>query len=150
MPNNDITQEIKNFYDVYWGTNSLYENWAKEYGLTINSLFTLYIIHEYPEQCTLRFLCEKLLFPKQTVNAILNSFERKGYLIRETAKDDRRSKIILLTPAGQQYADLLLSDLLDFEQEAFRHMSLEEREGLIRGNQAFYHNLKDALNKSER
>ncbi|SHO42999.1 MarR family winged helix-turn-helix transcriptional regulator [Anaerocolumna xylanovorans] len=150
MCNNDIRQEIKNYYDVYWGVNFIYENWAKRYGLTINSLFTLYIIHEYPDQCTLRFLCESLLFPKQTVNTILDSFERKGYLTRETAKDDKRSKIITLTTAGQQYADLLLSDLLAFEQEAFRHMSLSEREGLIKGNWAFYHNLKDALNKNEK
>lgn len=150
MFTNDINQDIKNYYDVYWGINSIYENWAKNHGLTINSLFTLYLIYEYPEQCTLRFLCEKLLFPKQTINTILDSFEEKGYLIRETSASDKRSKNIMLTEAGGQYAANLLSDLLAFEQEAFLQMSSKEREGMINGNFAFYHHLKEALEKSER
>ena len=150
MLNNDIIQNIKNYYDVYWGINSIYENWAKHHDLTINSLFTLYLIYENPEHCTLSFLCEKLLFPKQTINTILDSFEDKGYLTRETSANDKRSKNILLTKAGGQYAASLLTELLNFEQEAFLQMSSAEREGMMNGNFAFYHNLKEALEKSEK
>lgn len=145
MYDNDIRQDIKAYYDIYWGINSVYEHWAKRRGLTINSLFTLYVIHETPDPCTSKLLCEKLLLPKQTINTILDFFEKKGYLTRKTAVNDKRSKHIILTTTGQQYADLLFSELLAFEQKAFENMSPAERDGMIKGSAAFYHNLKQIL-----
>lgn len=142
MGSNDILNSIKSYYDVYWGINSIYEQWARKHGLTINSLFTLSIIQDSCGQCTSRLLCEKLLLPKQTVNTILDSLEKKGYIMRETAADDKRSKNIVFTENGREYAAPLLADLLEFEQEAFRNMTAEERDWMIQGNYAFYHSLK--------
>ncbi len=147
--NDEIKNYIKSYYDVYFGINALYERWAKERGLTSNALFVLYVIHAYPDQCTQRLICEKLLIPKQTVNTILSSFGKKGYIRKEIAGDDKRNKFILFTEEGQKYADLLLTDMLHFEESALMNMSSDERASMMKGSLAFLEQLTRALNVLE-
>lgn len=143
--NAEIREAIKKYYDDYFSINALYESWAKARGLTSNTLFALYVIHEYPSQCTQRFICEKLLFPKQTVNTILDSFEKKGYIRKEVANDDKRTKYIRLTEEGQKYADGILADLLHFEEKALLNMAPDERASMINSNHAFLEQLTRAF-----
>ena len=56
------------YYDLWFGTNAVYERWAKSHGLNNNLLLTLYLLKEFPNDCTQHLICEKLMLPKQTVN----------------------------------------------------------------------------------
>ena len=58
------------YYDLWFGTNAVYERWAKSHGLNNNLLLTLYLLKEFPNDCTQHLICEKLMLPKQTVNSI--------------------------------------------------------------------------------
>jgi len=93
---NELREIIRTYYDVYFGFNAIYEKLAKMHGITASSLFVLYMIKEYPDQCTQRLICEKLCFPKQTVNTILDSFEKKGYILKKVSSYDKRNKNIFL------------------------------------------------------
>lgn len=142
---NEIKDEIKSYYDFWFGISAFYEKWAKSHGLTSNALFALYTIHEYPNQCTQRLICEKLLFPKQTVNTILETFEKKGYIRKKVADEDKRNKYILLTDEGRQYADEILSHLFHFEEHALLKMDSNERTTMIKNSHAFLKQLLQAL-----
>lgn len=65
------------YYDLWFGTNAVYERWAKSHGLNNNLLLTLYLLKEFPNDCTQHLICEKLMLPKQTVNSILSGLEEE-------------------------------------------------------------------------
>lgn len=74
---NDLQRVRHGYYDLWFGTNAVYERWAKAHGLNNNMLLTLYLLKEYPDDCTQHLICEKLMLPKQTVNSILAGLEAK-------------------------------------------------------------------------
>lgn len=146
---NGIRESITGYYEVYFGIGAVYEKLAKMHGLTSGSLFVLYIIHEYPDQCTQHFICEKLLYPKQTVNTILDSFEKKGYISKQVANYDKRNKHILLTESGQKFADCILSDMFHMEEAAFANMDADERKAMLKGERAFLKQLTQIMDSLE-
>lgn len=143
---NEIWESIRNYYDVYFGFNAIYEKLAKMHGITTSSLFVLYMIKEYPDQCTQRLICEKLCFPKQTVNTILDLLEKKKYILRKVSSYDKRSKNIFFTEAGRIFAESILSDMLYLEESAFSNLPPEERRAMLHGERAFLEQLTNALN----
>ena len=145
----EINNHIKTYYQILFSTNAVYGKLAKKHGLTACSLFVLYVIHEYPEQCTQRLICEKLLYPKQTVNAILDSFEKKGYIKREAAHEDKRSKRIELTPTGKSYADSVLSDMFQLEENALLNLEPGLRKAMLQGELAFYGQLQKYIEQPQ-
>jgi DNA-binding MarR family transcriptional regulator len=145
----DIKESIKQYYESYFRINAIYERTAKLYGLTSTSLFVLEAIYQNQEQCTQRLICEKSMFPKQTVNTILNSFENKGYISKQTSPSDKRNKYILLTEAGQRFANTVISDMLHMEESAFQHMEAEERQAMLHGTRAFLNELTRILDSLE-
>lgn len=136
-----MSKELKpvmdSYYDYWFGMSAFYESWAKKRGLTANGLFALYVIHENPIHCTQRLICEKLLLPKQTVNTMLESFEKKGYVLKKIDEEDRRNKHLILTAPGQSYTDELLTELLEFEERALRNMPPEQRTALLESSHLF-------------
>lgn len=144
----EIKESIKSYYDFYFGLSSVYENWAKQHDLTVNSLFVLYTIQEYTNECTQSLICEKQFLPKQTVNTILDNLEKKGMIIKKISEEDKRTKFILFTQKGRIYAESLLMELYQFEEKAFKQMHHFQREAMIQNSHVFLKQLKDGL-KSE-
>ena len=74
----NIQAQIKQ-YDSYlqqWCAG--YEDYAKSVGLSYTSLSVLEAIHALPD-CTQKQLCQLCFLPKQTVNAVVTSFYKKGW-----------------------------------------------------------------------
>lgn len=141
---------IRAYYDFWFGVNEAYEQWAKQWGLHSNALFVLYTIHERPEDCTQRMICEQLLLPKQTINTILDGLEKKGLVFREPAKTDKRNKLVRLTESGQQYADELLKALAEAEGAALGAMNDSQRQAFIEGSQLFLQELRGAFAQQQK
>ena len=76
------------YYDLWFGTNAVYERWAKSHGLNNNLLLTLYLLKEFPNDCTQHLICEKLMLPKQTVNSILS--DRKSTRLNSSHNRESR------------------------------------------------------------
>ncbi|MBO5073654.1 MAG: MarR family transcriptional regulator [Eubacterium sp.] len=57
-------------------------------------------IHEGGNDCTQRKISQRWMIPKQTINMILKEFERKGLVELLPMQEDKRNKLIRLTPAG--------------------------------------------------
>ena len=64
----------------------------------------LYSLYELKENCMQKSILQKWSIPKQTVNTILKEFSVNGYIELLTNKEDKRNKLITLTPKGKAYA----------------------------------------------
>ena len=63
--------------------------------------------------------------PKQTVNTILKEFSANGYIELLTDKEDKRNKLVILTPEGNAYAGKIVEALHKRELYAIDRMGLE-------------------------
>lgn len=81
--------------------DAVYEEYAKSVGLSYTGLIILYEIYEI-ENCTQKKLCEYCFIPKQTVNAVVTSFYKNGWIMLEEMPQDRRNKTIHLTEKGRK------------------------------------------------
>lgn len=115
---------LKCFYLAWQKLNHAYEDYAKQFGLTYISLFILQLINDGTTQ---RELCETLYFPKQTVNKVIQSFEKKGYITLIENTNDRRSRSILLTEKGKQFQNKVIPVINRAELETFALLTAEEQ-----------------------
>lgn len=128
---NSSRQLLDQYYNFWFSIHALYENWAKTKNLTSNSLMILYMIYQYPEDCTQHFICHRLSLAKQTVNSVLRGLEQKGYIQKATSTQDKRIKLLSFTEAGIAYAEPLLQEMFQLEELALSRLSEQEQEYLL-------------------
>ena len=103
----------------------MYDDWTREQGLSSNSALILYSLYEAEESCTQKSISQMWSIPKQTVNTILKEFSANGYIELLTDKEDKRNKLITLTPKGNAYAGKIVEALHKRELYAIDRMGLE-------------------------
>lgn len=145
----EIKEAVRDYYELFFNIGAVYEKLAKRQGLTSSALFVLHMLYEYQDQCTQRLICEKLLYPKQTVNTILNSFAKQGYIQKETVALDKRNKYIRLTEAGRKYAGSVLAPMFHMEETALAKMDAAARKAMLDGQRIFLNQLTHSLHSLE-
>ena len=140
----DIQEQICQYCSYLQEWNASYEEYAKSVGLSFTSLSLLSAIYR-AEQCTQKKLCESCLLPKQTVNAVISSFYKKGWIRLEELPEDRRNKTIHLTDTGRAEAERILQKVRQSEQRAMSSLSEQEREVLLAATQRYVRGCKDAM-----
>ena len=103
----------------------MYDDRAKEQGLSSSSALILYSLYEAKEKCTQKSISQMWSIPKHTVNTILKDFSANGYIELSTDKEDKRNKLIMLTPEGKAYAGKIVEALHKRELFAIDRMGLE-------------------------
>lgn len=121
----DRPKNLKRFYLLWQKLNHVYEDYAKQHGLTYISMFILQLIDDGTTQ---KELCDTLYFPKQTVNKVILSFEKKGYVLLTGNPQDKRSRSIMLTDEGKVFQKKVISVLEQAELTAFAALSGQEQE----------------------
>lgn len=150
MRNNTIFMEqLNKYYAVWQEYNYVYEEWAKGQGLSTNSLLVLSSIYEGGEDCTQKKISQQWLIPKQTINMILKEFERKGLVELFPMQEDKRNKLIRFTPAGNDYAEGILSRLRKVELSVIEEMGMERMQQLNDDTAFFVELLKKAGGREE-
>lgn len=130
ISNTDFMEQLNRYYSVWQEYNYVYAEWAKTHGMSVNSLLVLSAIHEGGKDCTQRKISQRWLIPKQTINMILKEFERKGLVELLPMQEDKRNKLIQFTPAGNEYADAIISKLRKVELYVIEEMGLERMKQL--------------------
>ena len=118
-------EQLQRFYALCREENAMYDDWAKEQGLSSSSALILYSLYEAKENCTQKSISQMWSIPKQTVNTILKDFSANGYIELSTDKEDKRNKLIMLTPNGKAYAGKIVEALHKRELFAIDRMGLE-------------------------
>ena len=120
----DRPKNLKRFYLAWQKLNHVYEEYAKKHDLTYISLFVLQLLADGTTQ---KELCDTLYFPKQTVNKVILSFEKKGYVTLVENPNDRRARSIMLTEKGRTFQKQVISHIEKAELETFASLSEEEQ-----------------------
>ena len=118
-------EQLQRFYALWREENAMYDDWAREQGLSSNSALILYSLYETKENCTQKSISQMWSIPKQTVNTILKEFSANGYIELLTDTEDKRNKLITLTPEGNAYAGKIVEALHKRELFAIDRMGLE-------------------------
>lgn len=139
-----LPEYIRQWYQDWFLIDRFYTRWAKRYGLTYASLFTLYVLHSQPS-CTPSYIADFLSLSKQTVASTLRRMEEKGLIAAETSELDRRSQIITLTKEGKAFADEVMASLYAMETKAFAHLTKEEIAGMVCINRKLACAIQDEL-----
>ena len=140
----DIREQIRQFDACLQEWSASYEDYAKSVGLSFTSLSVLSVIYE-TERCTQKLLCEVCFLPKQTVNAVITSFYKKGWVRLEELPEDRRNKTIHLTETGRAEAERIVQKICQSEIESMSRLTEEEREMLLSATRRYVLGCKEAM-----
>lgn len=143
MPS-DLSALIGQYCSYLHEWNASYEEYAKSVGLSFTSLSILSTIYG-TEKCTQKLLCEQCFLPKQTVNAAVTSFYKKGWVHLEELPEDRRNKTIHFTDLGRIEAQRILQKVRQSEQQAMGQLTEAERTILLSATQRYVAGCKEAM-----
>ncbi|MFT5835259.1 MAG: DNA-binding MarR family transcriptional regulator [Sulfurimonas sp.] len=105
----------------------------KRYNMSSSELDVLSSLHSAgDENYTLSptKLYERLFFSSGGMTKVLKRLEQKEFINRLDNKEDKRSKLVQLTPRGKDIIEKSLPDVLKLEEEIFAHINSNDRKNL--------------------
>lgn len=117
--------QLQRYYTLWKDCTAAYEDWSKAQGLSSNGVLVLYSFCNGEEICTQKSISQKWCIPKQTVNTILKDFQKQGYVEMISMPEDKRNKLLRLTPSGQQFANAVVGKLRQKEIQILDEMGPE-------------------------
>ncbi len=126
----NIEEKTATFCSAWQSLSGIYEDYARKAGVSYNSLYILNAIFS-TENCTQKQICDKTLLPKQTVNNVVTSFYKSGYIELRELPENRRIKTIHLTEAGTEYAETLLPHIDEAGRKAMQSLTDAEQSMLL-------------------
>ncbi|WP_273209946.1 MarR family winged helix-turn-helix transcriptional regulator, partial [Marinobacter subterrani] len=76
-------------------------------------------------------LKEYLFVSRQNLDGVLKRMERDGHVIRITDPQDRRARLVVLTPSGRTFWDRLQDTITEFYRQALEDMSFDDGVSLL-------------------
>ena len=149
MKNPEAVQLIMRYYETWAGINAAYERFAARLGVTANLLYLLDLLCCVEQPLTQSEIGARLGLPKQTVASMVSTLERRGYAVREVAKDDHRRRHVLLTDEGRAYAKPLSETVCAFERAVFERMEPDERLALVETSEKLQKALNTVLDSAQ-
>ncbi len=137
--------KLQNYSDKIWqihiAVSGFYNEYAKLSGITLAELKVLGILKK-EENPTQKRITQLTYLPKQTVNAIIKSFQKKNYLEIVESKTDKRSKVISFTKEGKIFADNIILKAKEVEFNALSSMGEEKIKTLLEAMTMYKDNLR--------
>lgn len=140
----ELRAQISEYCSYLHEWNAAYEEYAKSVGLSFTSLSILSTIYG-TENCTQKLLCEQCFLPKQTVNAAVTVFYKKGWIRLEELPEDRRNKTIHFTDEGRTEAELIMQKVHQSEEQAMGRLTDEERALLLSATRRYILGCKEEM-----
>ena len=125
-----IRAQIAQYCNLLHEWNASYEEYAKSTGLSYTSLSVLSAIYSNPGR-TQKELAESCFLPKQTVNAVVTSFLKNGWVRLEEMPEDRRNKTVNFTETGMEHAAKIIEKVRECEDKAMEGLTEEQRDALL-------------------
>ncbi len=128
----NIDKQLDVFFYSWQQLDAQYTEFAKTKGISYTGLIVMtYIYRETQGKCTQKYLCEKTLMPKQTINSVINGFVKKGLVVLREMEGDRRNKCITLTEKGKELYQEMDSVLAKAEKSTVSQIDPEKWEQLV-------------------
>ena len=128
-------------WQVHLSISDFFSEYAASVGLTFAAFKVLGIIYK-KKSCTQKEIMQLTYLPKQTVNAIINNFNKQGIISEPTeAQNDKRNKVITFTQKGEEYAEEVISKIRKSTYRALDNIGEKNRNALIESLTMFRENL---------
>ena len=141
-----MANDIQRFDKAFQQMDRAYEKYAKTFNMNYSSLALFQLIWEN-QPCTQKKLCDITMLPKQTVNTIVMSFVKQGYIEMVGHPDDRRHKSMYLSKSGNQFAEKILPQIKDAENISIQQFTEQEKDTFFTLLEKFANAFSTALNK---
>ena len=139
-----IRAHIAQYCNLLHEWNASYEEYAKSVGLSYTSLSVLSALYSSPG-CTQKELAESCFLPKQTVNAVITSFLKNGWVKLEEMPEDRRNKTVNFTETGMEKAAVIINKVRECEDRAMCELTEEQRSALLELTRMYIHSCSNAM-----
>ena len=137
MDNLLLTKELDRFYYLWRESIAIYEDWAKQYGLSNNVVMVMESIYNNRGNWTPSSISHKWFIPKQTLNSILRDFEKKEYITLLPHPKDKRNKVIQLTKKGEEIIGKIVLKLRKLEFYTLNQIGKEKIDNMNDGLEEF-------------
>ena len=129
MDQTQFREKLFRYYALWREDNEIYGEWAQARGLSYFELMVLFALAEGVG--TQRDICRQWSMSKQTVHSILRLFQARGWVALEPRAEDRRSKAVRLTSAGEARALPLYEEILAHERRVWDALGEETVDTLM-------------------
>lgn len=150
MDNLLLNKQLDKFYNLWRESIIVYEDWAKQQGLSDNIVMVMDSIFNTPKNCTPSCICHKWFIPKQTVNSILRDLEKKGYITLLPHPNDKRNKIIQMTKNGEVFIGDIVSKLRKLEFYVFTQMGKDKIDAMNDNLEEFIKLFREGENNEQK
>lgn len=125
--------------------DEIYHCYAKDHSVSDTALWMMYSIYESSAPCTQKDLCAAWHYPPQTVNSVLKSLEKKGYVTLETTPENHKNKLIFLTKEGRKLLNEVIAPLIRAEEQAFQYLTKAEQTALLSLSRKYLESLQKEI-----
>ena len=125
------------------------ERIAENLSVTVSEFRCLRIFRG-DRQLSIKTLIERLDLSGSRLTRILDTLEKKGYLIRSIDPNDRRSISVRLTKKGVELSSVLEKHYIEIHEEILRGIPTSMHEALISGLENLLKSLDEWLNNGNK
>lgn len=113
MTTSDLTAVVAATHDIWIRTNDLIGEALAEHGLTPATFQALWVIDPEEPPPSMKVMAERLYCNAPNLTFITNQLVGRGLTERAVDPDDRRSRVLVLTPKGREVRDELVRVALE-------------------------------------
>lgn len=128
--------------EAVYRVDSAYDVFSKNAGIKANMLWLLSALND-GQKHTQSQICWDWNYPRTTVNTLVKELEQQGYVELIPVAGTRRELYIELTEAGKAYADKILKQVYEAEEELFRRFSEQHDTEFVTRLNAFSNVMKE-------
>lgn len=111
--------QIKAIYSAMNRVIGAYNRWSRKRADNQYTIEALYLLLTEGPITQKRYI-EEFDVPKQSINNVILSLKKRGFIEMRQSEEDKRAKIIMLTEEGRHYATELLLPLFEVEAAVAR------------------------------
>ena len=116
---------------VYQEVGRLYYEISRGCGVSETAYWILVDIVIAGGSCPQGSIVSSYSLSRQTVSSAMKTLSARGLVTLERDEENRRSKIVSLTPQGREFCAERVEPVLRAEQRAFESLSPHDRAGLV-------------------
>lgn len=136
------------YCDLLHEWNVAYAEYAKSKGLSHTSLSIMDMLYRMPN-CTQKEIADNCFLPKQTVNAVITTFLKNGWVTLEEVPEDRRNKTVNFTEAGLAKANDVMKHIRSSEMQALKKLTAKQQDTLFKLTETFIRSCTAAMATNE-
>ncbi|CEG54602.1 MarR family transcriptional regulator [Stutzerimonas xanthomarina] len=134
MRNDDLSQDAEALYEALNQLVRVYQFRDRDriccYDVSVTQCYAIETLVKHGP-LRLQGLADEMFLDKSTASRVVDTLERKGYLLRVEDSEDRRAVRVQATEAGTKLYEQIRADLIAEEQAMISCMAPELRQGAL-------------------